>query len=146
MCPAANKPLLHVNNNSGKVALNTEQHRYFRIPFIRPGSAGATDTSNKRGWWYAHFDGQYVARQMELHPEKQAILLSAGQSLKPGFCFLYACAVGRISGCVCAVIFSEAPPMPFTLTNYLRRECMRRNVLRMRSRYTFIIKLRSGVL
>jgi myosin VI len=66
-----------VNNNAAKVALNTEQHRYFRIPFVRPGS----DPNNKRGWWYAHFDGQYVARQMELHPEKQAILLVAGQFL-----------------------------------------------------------------
>ncbi|XP_025829691.1 myosin heavy chain 95F isoform X2 [Agrilus planipennis] len=49
--------------------------RYFRIPFTRPG---ATD-QNKRGWWYAHFDGQYVARQMELHPEKPPILLVAGK-------------------------------------------------------------------
>jgi len=78
---AANKPLVHVNNNVAKVPLNTEQHRYFRIPFIRPGTPGANDPSNKRGWWYAHFDGQYVARQMELHPEKQAILLTAGKYL-----------------------------------------------------------------
>ncbi|EFN62018.1 Myosin-VI, partial [Camponotus floridanus] len=27
---------------------------------------------------YAHFDGQYVARQMELHPDKPLILLVAG--------------------------------------------------------------------
>lgn len=32
----------------------------------------------KRGWWYAHFDGQYVARQMELHADKPPILLVAG--------------------------------------------------------------------
>ncbi|XP_065339077.1 myosin heavy chain 95F isoform X1 [Cloeon dipterum] len=73
----ASKPLVHVNNNS-KVPIITEQHRYFRIPFIRPGTGGVNDQNNKRGWWYAHFDGQYVARQMELHPEKQAILLTAG--------------------------------------------------------------------
>lgn len=51
--------------------------RYFRIPFIRPNAANLPD-QNKRGWWYAHFDGQYVARQMELHPEKPPILLVAG--------------------------------------------------------------------
>lgn len=34
--------------------------------------------SDKRGLWYAHFDGQYVARQMELHADKPPILLVAG--------------------------------------------------------------------
>lgn len=29
--------------------------------------------------WYAHFDGQYVARQMELHADKPPILLIAGK-------------------------------------------------------------------
>ncbi|XP_015589785.1 myosin heavy chain 95F isoform X2 [Cephus cinctus] len=55
--------------------------RYFRIPFVRPATAGQQETPNgggKRGWWYAHFDGQYVARQMELHPDKPPILLVAG--------------------------------------------------------------------
>ena len=32
----------------------------------------------KKGWWLAHFDGQWIARQMELHPDKPAILLVAG--------------------------------------------------------------------
>ncbi|CAF4765369.1 unnamed protein product [Pieris macdunnoughi] len=50
------------------------RHRYFRIPFVRAGD-GAND---KRGWWYAHFDGQYVARQMELHADKTPVLLQAG--------------------------------------------------------------------
>ncbi|KFB38085.1 AGAP000776-PA-like protein [Anopheles sinensis] len=64
-------------------------HRYFRIPFIRSGSGGgqesggtgisSADDSNKRGWWFAHFDGQYVARQMELHADKPPILLVAGK-------------------------------------------------------------------
>lgn len=36
------------------------------------------NNDNKRGWWYAHFDGQYVARQMELHADKPPILLVAG--------------------------------------------------------------------
>ena len=42
------------------------------------GHTDVLDTANKRGWWYAHFDGQYVARQMELHPDKPAILLISG--------------------------------------------------------------------
>ncbi|XP_032673901.1 myosin heavy chain 95F isoform X2 [Odontomachus brunneus] len=55
--------------------------RYFRIPFVRSSAAGQQDNihgGGKRGWWYAHFDGQYVARQMELHPDKPPILLVAG--------------------------------------------------------------------
>lgn len=54
--------------------------RYFRIPFIRPNTVGGDQS--KRGWWFAHFDGQYVARQMELHPEKPPVLLIAGQSVQ----------------------------------------------------------------
>ncbi|XP_028177152.1 myosin heavy chain 95F isoform X6 [Ostrinia furnacalis] len=50
------------------------RHRYFRIPFVRTTS----DAADRRGWWYAHFDGQYVARQMELHPDKTPVLLQAG--------------------------------------------------------------------
>jgi myosin VI len=52
-------------------------HRYFRIPFVRPTN-NPNEDANKRGWWYAHFDGNYVARQMELHSEKTPILLVAG--------------------------------------------------------------------
>lgn len=55
---------------------DTTSQRFFRIPFVRPmGPKGGSDS---RGWWYAHFDGQYVARQMELHPDKPPILLLAG--------------------------------------------------------------------
>lgn len=57
-----------------KAILDNNTQRYFRIPFQRPGGDQA-----KRGWWYAHFDGQYVARQMELHPDKAPILLVAGK-------------------------------------------------------------------
>ncbi|XP_035227627.1 myosin heavy chain 95F-like [Stegodyphus dumicola] len=46
--------------------------RYFRIPFVRPNSA-------QKGWWYAHFKGQWIARQMELHPDKPPIQLVAGK-------------------------------------------------------------------
>ncbi|XP_076257512.1 myosin heavy chain 95F jaguar isoform X2 [Rhynchophorus ferrugineus] len=57
-----------------KAVLDHSSQRYFKIPFQRPGG-----DPSKRGWWFAHFDGQYVARQMELHPDKQAILLVAGK-------------------------------------------------------------------
>ncbi|XP_069688949.1 myosin heavy chain 95F isoform X2 [Periplaneta americana] len=67
-----------------RTPINTSSQRYFRIPFIRPSvsnnptAGNELGAGNKRGWWYAHFDGQYVARQMELHPDKPAILLLAG--------------------------------------------------------------------
>lgn len=66
---------------ANKASPRTESsQRYFRIPFVRPAQLnGSTEPQDgKKGWWYAHFDGQYVARQMELHPDKQAILLVAG--------------------------------------------------------------------
>ena len=50
-----------------------DPQRYFCIPFVRPGQ------DKRRGWWYAHFDGQYFARQLELRPGKQPFLLLAGK-------------------------------------------------------------------
>merc|ERR1712135_253657 len=32
----------------------------------------------QKGWWYAHFDGDWIGRQMELHPERPPVLLVAG--------------------------------------------------------------------
>ncbi|KAM6954644.1 myosin VIa isoform 2-T2 [Aplochiton taeniatus] len=61
-----------------EVAMNRQQ-RYFRIPFIRPGDQYKDPQSKKKGWWYAHFDGPWIARQMELHPDKHPILLVAGK-------------------------------------------------------------------
>ncbi|CAG2101607.1 unnamed protein product [Medioppia subpectinata] len=49
------------------------KERYFRMPFNKP------NTSGHKGWWFAHFDGQWIARQMEIHPEKKPILLVAGR-------------------------------------------------------------------
>lgn len=54
------------------------QQRFFRIPFIRPADQYKDPQSKKKGWWYAHFDGPWIARQMELHPDKPPILLVAG--------------------------------------------------------------------
>ncbi|KAM8917440.1 myosin VIb isoform 3-T3 [Spinachia spinachia] len=61
-----------------EVAMNRQQ-RYFRIPFIRPGDQYKEPQNKKKGWWYAHFDGPWIARQIELHPEKQPIVLVAGK-------------------------------------------------------------------
>lgn len=44
---------------------------------MRPGDKGKPNI--KKGWWFAHFDGQWIARQMELHPEKAPVLLLAGK-------------------------------------------------------------------
>lgn len=57
------------------------EQRYFRIPFLRAQAAGALSGAgpSQRGWWFAHFDGQWIARQLELHPNREPILLLAGQ-------------------------------------------------------------------
>ncbi|XP_063168961.1 unconventional myosin-VI isoform X4 [Candoia aspera] len=61
-----------------EIEINRQQ-RYFRIPFIRPADQYKDPQNKKKGWWYAHFDGPWIARQMELHPDKQPILLVAGK-------------------------------------------------------------------
>uniref|UniRef100_A0A914V882 Unconventional myosin-VI n=1 Tax=Plectus sambesii TaxID=2011161 RepID=A0A914V882_9BILA len=58
--------------------------RYFRVPFSRPadrhrGSKGAAPDSGN-GLWYAHFDGQWIVRQMELHSSGRAVMLVAGRN------------------------------------------------------------------
>lgn len=59
--------------------LMNRQQRFFRIPFVRPGDQYKDPQNKKKGWWYAHFDGAWIARQMELHPDKHPILLVAGE-------------------------------------------------------------------
>ncbi|RWS06113.1 unconventional myosin-VI-like protein [Dinothrombium tinctorium] len=60
---------------NGTSAKNSEnEQRYFRIPFVR-----ASSTTGEKGWWWAHFDGEWIARQMEIHPGKAPILLVAGK-------------------------------------------------------------------
>lgn len=56
---------------------STVQHRFFKVPFLRPSSEDQADKT--RGWWYAHFDGHWIARQLELHPNQPPLLLYAGQ-------------------------------------------------------------------
>lgn len=57
---------------------NRYEERYFRIPFVRP-NADNPDSAGKKGWWYAHFTGQYISRQMEIPHGKKPILLMAGR-------------------------------------------------------------------
>jgi len=66
----ANKPTM---NHARKTSGSTTQ-RYFRIPFVKPGA-----NDGAKGWWFAHFDGEWIGRQMELHPGREAVLLIAGK-------------------------------------------------------------------
>uniref|UniRef100_A0A8D3A9F7 Unconventional myosin-VI n=1 Tax=Scophthalmus maximus TaxID=52904 RepID=A0A8D3A9F7_SCOMX len=75
---AQQNPAPPVPARQHEVAMNRQQ-RYFRIPFIRPGDQYKDPQGKKKGWWYAHFDGPWIARQMELHPDKQPIVLVAGK-------------------------------------------------------------------
>ncbi|XP_006813001.1 unconventional myosin-VI-like [Saccoglossus kowalevskii] len=63
------KPVAPVNN----------EQRFFRVPFVRPSDQHKDPEFKKKGWWYAHFDGPWIARQMEVHPDKQPVLLVAGK-------------------------------------------------------------------
>ncbi|CAD5118005.1 DgyrCDS6746 [Dimorphilus gyrociliatus] len=79
----APKAVLESHSISGlsqsKPTKGMETQRFFRIPFLRPSDNNRGDGAPKqKGWWYAHFDGKWIARQMELHPEKSAVLLVAG--------------------------------------------------------------------
>ena len=38
------------------------------------GEVSSPASSAQQGWWYAHFDGDWIGRQMELHPGKEGIL------------------------------------------------------------------------
>ncbi|XP_038616658.1 unconventional myosin-VI isoform X6 [Tachyglossus aculeatus] len=75
---AARQSSAHHPARQQEIEVNRQQ-RYFRIPFIRPADQYKDPQNKKKGWWYAHFDGPWIARQMELHPDKQPILLVAGK-------------------------------------------------------------------
>uniref|UniRef100_A0A452I5B0 Unconventional myosin-VI n=1 Tax=Gopherus agassizii TaxID=38772 RepID=A0A452I5B0_9SAUR len=71
-------PTAQLSARQQEIEINRQQ-RYFRIPFIRPADQYKDPQNKKKGWWYAHFDGPWIARQMELHPDKPPILLVAGK-------------------------------------------------------------------
>jgi len=54
------------------------EQRFFRIPFSRPADQMRNGTDSKKGWWYSHFDGKCIARQMEIYDDKPPVLLLAG--------------------------------------------------------------------
>ena len=56
---------------------SSSDQRYFRLPFSRP-SERVGDEEKKKGFWYSHFDGKWIARQMELYEDKTCVLLVAG--------------------------------------------------------------------
>lgn len=74
---AQQNPVVQLPARQQEIEVNRQQ-RYFRIPFIRPADQYKEPQNKKKGWWYAHFDGTWIARQMELHPDKPPILLVAG--------------------------------------------------------------------
>jgi len=51
----------------------SREQRFFRVPFVKSSSL-----VSDKGYWWSHFDGNYIARQMEIHPNKAPILLVAG--------------------------------------------------------------------
>ncbi|CAH2248949.1 unconventional myosin-VI isoform X1 [Pelobates cultripes] len=75
---AQQNPVVQLPARQQEIEMNRQQ-RYFRIPFIRPADQYKEPQNKKKGWWYAHFDGDWIARQMELHPDKPPILLVAGK-------------------------------------------------------------------
>ncbi|XP_040205917.1 unconventional myosin-VI isoform X3 [Rana temporaria] len=75
---AQQNPVVQLPARQQEIEVNRQQ-RYFRIPFIRPADQYKEPQNKKKGWWYAHFDGTWIARQMELHPDKPPILLVAGK-------------------------------------------------------------------
>jgi len=62
------------------------QQRYFRISFAKPSDAHRLSNVAMTGWWYAHFDGRWIARQMELHSDKEPMLFVAGKHSELSVC------------------------------------------------------------
>ena len=59
-----------------KCDAESDRERYFRVPFLRP----VPEQLNKnRGWWYAHFKGRWIVRQLEIYPNTAPLLLIAGK-------------------------------------------------------------------
>lgn len=89
---ASSNPIDNDSNQNGLNADSSEFSSLFLLNF-QIFNKKLTDVSttffflliDKRGLWYAHFDGQYVARQMELHADKPPILLVAGKYKKLQF-------------------------------------------------------------
>ncbi|PAV72772.1 hypothetical protein WR25_15279 [Diploscapter pachys] len=73
--------------SAGSTPINPALHaqRYFKLPFTSKSESTKNPTSltfnqsNDNAIWYAHFNGQYISRQMEIHPNRPPSLLLAGK-------------------------------------------------------------------
>lgn len=64
-------------NSNGNMATNlnpSREQRFFRVPFVKSNNLN----TGEKGFWFSHFDGNYIARQLEIHPNKPPLLLRAG--------------------------------------------------------------------
>jgi hypothetical protein len=84
------------SSNHGNVKLH--EQRYSRVPLVE--SQNSNNESKQKSWWYAHFDGKvevfcfmlhlqftfvlstgnWIARQMNVHPNRVLTLLVAGKA------------------------------------------------------------------
>ncbi|KAL5263853.1 hypothetical protein ACHWQZ_G005059 [Mnemiopsis leidyi] len=77
----AAKPDLPLSSASQTTSYKKEEteskheHRLFKVPFVYP----SYNNPSVRGWWYAHFYGKWIVRQLEIHPEKAPLCLIAGR-------------------------------------------------------------------
>ncbi|CAJ0961407.1 unnamed protein product, partial [Mesorhabditis belari] len=76
------------SRNSATLQVNPalSAQRFFKVPFSsrlqQNGKNPAVffvETGSQQGVWYGHFNGQWIQRQIELHPDKPPILLLAGR-------------------------------------------------------------------
>lgn len=67
-----------VNSTKAAPSKAGATQRFFKIPFARPADEFRGETQKKHGMWYAHFDGEWIARQMEIYPDKTPTLMIAG--------------------------------------------------------------------
>lgn len=75
--PMAEQATSQTSATSPAASKSSNRQRFFRVPFNPHGSAAG---NSPLGWWYAHFDGEYVKRQMELYPNKDPVLLIRGKN------------------------------------------------------------------
>lgn len=57
-------------------AATARPQRFFRVSFARPSDQYRNADYKKVGWWYAHFDGEWIARQLEIHANGVLLLVS----------------------------------------------------------------------
>uniref|UniRef100_A0A1I8ACK6 Myosin motor domain-containing protein n=1 Tax=Steinernema glaseri TaxID=37863 RepID=A0A1I8ACK6_9BILA len=59
------------NASPVRVPAKNPIQRYFKVPY--------TNASGATGYWYGHFSGQYIAREMEIQPSGYPVLHVAGR-------------------------------------------------------------------